>query len=149
MSCCVWSSYTCLRSSNSQGKIASVCEDGVWRKGPCMSIQMWFGNIYFYQIIPFAFNNRLGLIRSGEKSAVLVSSPLFSPMVSQVQRLKNKVWTPPLSHPVLESQQHGKTKGPWRITSFDGFGSVNQMYRAAQIQLYRQERVTHKRLSVI
>ena len=46
-----------------------------------------FGKSLCYQILPFVFDHKLGLIGSGMSSAVLVVSPLVSLMVDQVQKL--------------------------------------------------------------
>ena len=48
-----------------------------------------FGKSLCYQVLPFVFDHKLGLIGSGSSSAVLVISPLLSLMVDQVQSLRS------------------------------------------------------------
>ena len=47
-----------------------------------------FGKSLCYQILPFVFDHKLGLIGSDRNSAVLIISPLISLMVDQVQSLR-------------------------------------------------------------
>ena len=49
-----------------------------------------FGKSLCYQVLPFVFDHKLGLIGSGSSSLVLVISPLLSLMVDQVQSLRSR-----------------------------------------------------------
>ena len=64
-----------------------------------------FGKSLCYQILPFVFDHKLGLIGTGKSIAVLVVSPLVSPMVGQVQKLRSRGAKAASFHPVLELWQ--------------------------------------------
>ena len=50
-------------------------------------LPMGFGKSLCYQILPFVFDHKLGLIGSGKNSAVLIVSRLVFLMVDQIQKL--------------------------------------------------------------
>ena len=55
-----------------------------------VSLPTGFGKSLCYQILPFVFDHKLGLVCSEKNSAVVVVSPLVSLMVDQVQRLRSR-----------------------------------------------------------
>ena len=50
-------------------------------------VPMVFGKSLCYQILPFIFDHKLGLIDSGKNGAVLIVSQLVFLMVDQIQKL--------------------------------------------------------------
>lgn len=49
-----------------------------------------FGKSLCYQVLPFMFDHKLGLIDTPKSCAVLVISPLIALMINQVQSLRSK-----------------------------------------------------------
>ena len=82
-------SLSALASSHLTLKEEQLLSMKVVYKGKDVFVQlpMGFGKSLYYQILPFIFDYRLGLIGSEKSSAVLVVFPLVSLMVDQVQRL--------------------------------------------------------------
>ena len=86
---CVWSFYTYLLSSNSQGRIATVCEGHVRKEEHiCMATdRVWEELLLSYS--PIRFQPQAWSDRLRKSSTLLVVSLLVSLMGDQVQRLQS------------------------------------------------------------